>query len=134
MSARAKAKYDKEGFEILDETPMQPPLNYKRPPTLSEQIRQQVIAHKLELLEQMEETEEEADDFEVGEDFEPASKYENDNTPTIAELKQRARDINDKIAKRRLAAAKKVFEAEQEKLATERRAKRAAKNTPVDPA
>lgn len=95
-----KKRHDESGGEILDSVPMQPPLGYKRAPTLTEQIRQQVLAHKLDMLDQMEETEEEADDFEVGEDWEPMSKHENEGAPTIQELKQRAQEINNEIQRR----------------------------------
>lgn len=86
---------------------MQPPLGYKKSLTLSEQIAQQVRVHQLRLMEdmQMEESEEDADDFNVGEDFEPFSKYENENMPTLANLKKQAKAINDAIEKRKLEIA-----------------------------
>lgn len=110
----SKERHNEHGMEELDETPMQPPLGYKRAPTLTEQIRQQVMAHKLELLEQMEETEEEADDFEVGEDWEPMSKYENDGAPTIQELKAKAQEINAQMQARYMRDAKQKLEKELE--------------------
>jgi len=105
-------RHDGYGNEIVDSVPMQPPLGYKRAPSLAEQIRQQVVAHKLEMLEQMEETDEEADDFEVGDDFEPSSKYENDGAPTIKELKAKAAEINERIKKAHLAKLRETLRAE----------------------
>lgn len=107
MSERSSKKHDDEGLEIGDPTPMQPPLGYKKSLTLSEQIAQQVRVHQLRLMEdmQMEESEEDADDFNVGEDFEPFSKYENENMPTLANLKKQAKAINDAIEKRKLEIA-----------------------------
>lgn len=92
----------KKLLEQPDPTPMQPPLGYKRAPTLSEQIRQQVLAAKLDSLAELEETEEEADDFEVGDDFTPLSAHENDHVPTLKQLKEHAKHINDEIEKAKL--------------------------------
>lgn len=107
MSERSAAKHDKDGGEICDPTPMQPPVGYKKSLTLSEQIQQQVRVMQLRMLEdaRLEETEDEADDFNVGDDFEPLSKYENDHMPTLANLKKRAKEINDQIEKRKLELA-----------------------------
>lgn len=107
-----KERYTEDGLEIMDPKPMQPPLGYKRAPTLTEQIRQQVLAHKLEMLDQLEETEEEADDFEVGDDFEPSSKYENDNTPSIKELKGRVAEINAEIQRQNTEQLRQKIEKE----------------------
>lgn len=107
MSKRSEAKHTPEGFEITDPTPMQPPLGYKRSLSLAEQIAQQVRIAHLKILEDsaIHETEDDADDFEVGEDFEPFSKYENDHMPTLANLKKKAKEINDAIEKRKLELA-----------------------------
>lgn len=99
---RAPEKHDENGGEILDPTPMQPPLGYKRSLSLSEQIAQQVRIAHLKILEDsaVSETEDEADDFEIGEEYEPLSKYENDHMPTLANLKKKAAEINAAIKKR----------------------------------
>lgn len=106
---RSVMRHSPSGEELLDPTPMQPPLGYKKAPSLSEMIAQQVRQMKLEnLLDQtLEETDEEADDFEVGDDVEPMSKWENDHIPSIKVLKKRAKQINDAIkeANRRAAVA-----------------------------
>lgn len=106
-------RHDEDGGEVLDPTPMQPPLGYKKTPTLSEQIAMQVRRMKLELLndDSVHETEEEADDFEVGDDFEPLSPHENDMMPSIKELKKRAKEINDQIAEANRRAAVAAHEA-----------------------
>lgn len=128
MSKRSENKHTPEGFEITDPTPMQPPLGYKRSLSLSEQIAQQVRIAQLKILEDaaLHESEEEADDFEVGEDYEPLSKYENDHMPTLAKLKQRAKEINDAIEQRKLQLA---IEGHKEKIA-----KTKDKTKPVEPA
>lgn len=97
---KSPLRHDKNGHEMLDPTPMQPPLGYKRTPTLSEQIAQQVRQMKMEIAlgdSDIEETEEEADDFEVGDDFEPLSAYENDHIPPIAVMKAHVKHINNLI-------------------------------------
>lgn len=118
-------RHDDNGYEKLDPTPMQPPLGYKKTLSLSEQILQQVRQYKQQLLEDdaIEETDEEADDFEVGEDFEPLSPYENDHIPSVKKLKADAKAIN---AKRTEAIRKKAIE--------EHEAKKAAAKPPTDPA
>lgn len=85
-------RFDENGAEILNPTPMQPPLGYNKAPSLAEQIRQQVRAYKA--LDDMEpETEEEADDFEIEDDPMPESRWENDMIPSIKEVRARAREL-----------------------------------------
>jgi len=105
----SEEKHNRQGQELMDPTPMQPPMGYRKTPTLSEQIAQQVRQMKLELLQNdsIGETEEDADDFEIGDDFEPLSPHENDHIPSIKVLKQQALEINKRIeeANRRAAIA-----------------------------
>jgi len=104
LSAPKKSlqKHDENGGEILDPTPLEPPLGYRKTPSLSEQIQQQVRIAQLKILEDSldPETEDEADDFEIGDDYEPLSKHENENMPTLANLKKRAAEIQAAIKKR----------------------------------
>lgn len=121
MSKRSEQKHNEFGEEITDPVPMQPPLGYKKTLSLSEQIAQQVRINQLRLMEdmRMEESEEDADDFNVGDDFEPFSPHENENMPTLANLKKKAKEINDQIEKRKLEVAinqhKKKIEATKKK-------------------
>lgn len=85
-------RFSEDNKEILNPTPMQPPLGYKPTPTLVEQIRQQVRMHKL-LDDTEPETEEEADDFEIDEDPAPESRWENDMIPSIKETRARLRAL-----------------------------------------
>lgn len=64
--------HDERGYEIPDPTPMAPPIGYNRQPSLAEQIRAMIVSQKLaqEAAEAGAETFEEADDFEIGDDFE----------------------------------------------------------------
>lgn len=122
----APARHNENGEEILNPYPMEPPLGYKRTLSLHEQIAQQVRLAKIQLLDDvnLEETEEEADDFEVGDDYEPLSPYENDHIPKIAELKRRAKALNDKIRAAQNAKA----------IADHEKAKGALSPTPPPPA
>jgi len=73
----AHLKFDGEGREIMDPTPIAPPLGYKRSKSISEQIREMVRSEKLRQEAEAEgyESFEDADDFEIG-DFDPRSPYE----------------------------------------------------------
>lgn len=72
-----------DGHEIPDSTPVAPPIGYKKIPSLAEQIRQAILSEKLKEAAQSQglETFEEADDFDVGDDFDPRSPYEESFEP-----------------------------------------------------
>lgn len=81
-------RHDKEGREHLDPTPMEPPLGYKKQQTLSDQIRNMIYQSKMSEIDNSPETMEEADDFDMEDDFDPHSRWENDFEPSIKELKE----------------------------------------------
>ncbi|AZL82923.1 hypothetical protein [Apis mellifera associated microvirus 45] len=68
-------KQDDEGREIVDPTPMGLPAGFKRPETLAEQVRRLVRTEKLVDDDDVESWEE-ANDFDVDDDFDPASPFE----------------------------------------------------------
>lgn len=78
--------------EFPDPTPMAVPVQFKRPPTLNEQIRQ--MCRSEQFRQQMQqagaETFEEADDFEIGDDYDPKSPYESNFDQESAESPARA--------------------------------------------
>lgn len=78
--------------EHLNPTPMQPPLGYKRPPTIVETIREQLRGLRA-IEDQDPETEEEADDFEIDEDPILPSRWENDHIPSIKETRARLKEL-----------------------------------------
>lgn len=85
-------RFSEDNKEILNPTPMQPPLGYKPTLSLSEQIRMQV--RQMKHLDDFEpETEEEADDFEIADDPIIESRWENDTIPSIKETRQRLREL-----------------------------------------
>lgn len=90
-------RFNDKGEEILNPTPMQPPLGYNRAPSLAEQIRLQV--RQLKHLDDDEpESMEEADDFEIEDDPQPESRWENDMVPSIKEIANRGRLLERQFA------------------------------------
>lgn len=69
---------DTHGHEIPDPTPVEPPIGYVKQPSLAEQIRQAILSDRLKREAEQAglETFEEADDFDVGDDYDPSSPYE----------------------------------------------------------
>lgn len=88
----AKAVLDGRGHEIPCPTPIEPPLGYNKQPSLMDQVRNAVRAERLALEAMEPETFEEHNDFDVEDDPQPQSKWENDTEPTIQELRRRARE------------------------------------------
>ena len=133
---RAKRKpvegLDDRGREIPDPTPMSPPLGYKKEPSLREQIRQMILSEKLR--QEVEaagfETMEEADDFDVGDDFDPRSGYENDFDPPATAIP----DVRPEVAeaeKRAVGGADGDPQESEEAPPNPR--PRGKKSPPVDP-
>lgn len=74
----AHLKFDEEGREVMDPLPIAPPIGYKKAPSISETIRNMIRSERLkqEAEAQGFESFEEADDFDVGDDYDPKSPYE----------------------------------------------------------
>lgn len=100
-------RHDVDGREVLNPTPMQPPLGYKKTLSLAEQIRQQIRQLK-DYDDQDPETEEEADDFDIEDDPIIQSRWENDMIPSIKESRARIRALEEE---ERLYAAPQAPEA-----------------------
>lgn len=77
------ARLNEHGHELLNPTPQAPPLGYKKQPSLSDQIRDMVRSEHLRQAAASAgmETFEEADDFDVDDDYDPTSPYEVDFDP-----------------------------------------------------
>lgn len=72
------------GHEIPDPIPVEVPIQWRRPPTLQEQIKAFVRRElSMQAAEEGHETFEEADDFDVGDDFDPSSPYEEIYDPPV---------------------------------------------------
>lgn len=77
MSGKTSSINEK-GQEVLDNTPVAIPVRFQRVKNLSDQIRETLRSEEFRayLNSQELETPEEADDFEVGDDYDPRSPYE----------------------------------------------------------
>lgn len=75
---RRRDRINEFGSEIVDPTPVAAPLQFTRPETQFEQIRRLIRSEQLaqEAAAAGFETPDEADDFEVGDDFDPTTPYE----------------------------------------------------------
>lgn len=71
------------GQLVPDPTPMAPPIGYKPQPSMVDLIRKEVLRVSQEARRAGFESEEEADDFEVGDDFTPSSPYELDEESEV---------------------------------------------------
>lgn len=76
------------GREIGDPTPVAPPVGYKKQPTMVEHIRNMIRSERLamETAAAGAETFEESEDFDIGDDFDPRTPYENDFDPSYQEI------------------------------------------------
>lgn len=85
---------NKEGSEVLDPTPMEPPIGYKDQPDMWETVQRMVRTELLqrELAKDEYGSFEEEDDFDVGDDYEPNSPYENEADVSISELMHAGRE------------------------------------------
>lgn len=82
--ATGEVRLDKEGREIPDPNPVEVPAGMKRPETLAEQVQRLVrtsISAHAALHGQ--ESFEEADDFDIEDDFDPSTPYETHFDPVI---------------------------------------------------
>jgi len=69
---------DSEGREVPNPLPIAPPVGYRKQPTIADQMRQMIRMASYEARTAGAETEEEANDFDVGEDMDPHSPWEHD--------------------------------------------------------
>lgn len=81
------ATLNDRGHEILDDTPVAIPLRFSRPPSRMEEMKQLLRLAQYEAMTsgRMYETPQEADDFDVGDDFDPTTPYELSQDNEIAE-------------------------------------------------
>lgn len=80
---KAHLKYDEQGREMMDPTPIAPPIGYKKSKSITEQIREMIRSEKLAQEANNLEMESfaEADDFDMAEDPDPKSPYEEQFEP-----------------------------------------------------
>lgn len=70
------ATLDEKGHEILDDTPVAIPAKFMRQPTLTDQVRALIHETSHRAAEKGMETLEEANDFDIPDEYEPASIHE----------------------------------------------------------
>lgn len=89
-SGEVISSLDKEGREILDATPIAPPVGWTNEPNMFDYVRELVRSAQLakEAEEAGMETFEESEDFDVDDDFDPSTPYENDFDPDIKEMQE----------------------------------------------
>lgn len=78
LAKKSVEKFNADGEELVDGRSMEPPLGYVPSESLAEQIARAVRSHAVQqaIADSGGETEEEANDFNVGDDFDPTSPYE----------------------------------------------------------
>lgn len=91
---------DEHGREVLDDVPRQAPDDHVHQPSLAEQIRAMIRSEKLaqEAEEMGAETFEESEDFDIGDDYDPRSPWENDHDPSMDEVKREVSNSRKKSA------------------------------------
>lgn len=92
------AYIDPHGREINDPTPVAPPAGISRELNLIEQIRLAVRSERMAEAARSRglETFEESEDFDVDDDYDPSSPWENDFEPSLDELRQAVAEIRAK--------------------------------------
>lgn len=98
-------------IEYPDSTPMEPPVGYEAQPSMFEVLRAQARAQaQADML--YEESFEEADDFVIGDDFDPSTPYEEFFIGSIGSFDTRfsdvVKDLNDRLQKAKAEAQKKT--------------------------
>lgn len=98
-------RLDEQGREIVSPLPMEPPVGYQKRESMAEMVRRMVTSEHLRLAAEAAgaETFEESEDFDIGDDYEPHSPWENEFDPPISELTKAGREI---LAAREAEAAK----------------------------
>lgn len=99
---------DYRGRELLDSTPMAPPVGYKKQPSMVEIIRNMVRSERLKSEAEAagKESFEDADNFEVADDEGelPRSTFENEFDPPVKELLHAGNEVVKEKAKKKVAS------------------------------
>lgn len=106
------------GAEVPDPVPMAPPVGYVKQPSMFEHMREMIRRELSQAAaESGVESFEDADDFEVGDDYDPRSPYEEEFEGVsvrelderIAELRRRAEVRNSELARMQAARTQKAL-------------------------
>lgn len=101
---RAFPYIDVDGREVLDPTPLAPPVGYQKPVHIWDQLRQQMRAMALLAAQEGAESFEESDDFDIGDDYDPTSPWELPaDQITVREFKMRVAADQEEAVRRSAA-------------------------------
>lgn len=117
-----EVKQDELGREVLDPTPMAPPVGYKKQPSMVDIVRDMVRSERLkaEAAAAGYESFEEAEDFDIAdaEGDMPPSKWENESDPSLGDLLKAGHEVVKEKSKKPVVKAKdksKVTPVEDDK-------------------
>lgn len=118
---KRNARLNEKGQEVLDPNPVAVPVGFRKPPSLHEMIAKYVRAASEDAKNRDMDTFEEADDFEVGDDYDPQSPWEMEFDPLLGKEVTRAE-------KAYLDQQRSLFDAQlSEKITTQRKSKNSRK-------
>lgn len=89
-----RSALDDKGREVVDGIPLAPPVGYRAEMSQSERIRQMIQSEHLRMAAEMQgmESFQQADDFNVDDDYDPSSPYEDQFDPVDYEVRRQLRD------------------------------------------
>lgn len=129
----SQAMLNDDGTEFNDGKPVAVPVRYKRPPTLQEEIARMVRTRISEhAMKHGRESFEQADDFSVGDDYDPRSPYEETFDPlhTVTKEQEIRSGFVEEIPAEDRAAAREIVD----KVRASRGPKKSAPAAPAAPA
>lgn len=128
IKERFKVTFNARNEEILDPTPLALPAGMKKPESLHDQIRRLIKSERLQqaLSAQGYETEEEANDFDVGDDYDPSTPYEEQFHGEFDQISEAVKAERKLAEKKRNAPPKKHKNLEEERPAPKKAHKKSA--------
>lgn len=134
---KVAADLDENGWEIPDPNPVAIPAGFKRPETLAEQV-QRLVRTSISRQAEAEgyETWEEANDFDVDDDFDPTTPYEEFFDPALgrAVTADEFRQHADRYREEVLTRTKNYYRLREQEAMEEELAKPAKRGAGVSPA
>lgn len=94
-------EYNERGEELLDPRPMSVAVGFKRPPSLAEMVKNLVRNERVQRDFETHgiETFDEADDFEVGDDLDPSSPWEESFDPDYPHIAARMQEVTSGVVR-----------------------------------
>lgn len=111
-------EYNKQGEEIPDDRPMSAAVGFKRPPSLAEMVKNLVRNEQIQRDFDTHgiETFDDADDFNVDDDFDPSSPWEESFDPTYPHIAARMQEVRSGVVQDKTPAeiAEKIAQMKSE--------------------